>query len=352
MTLLDSEETWRKPRYQRTLRVHYPPEAGDVLLHLGGHEDRLVEPTRKGQGGACCEFDLVANVPFRYVRPVLRPESGDPIRARQRTMVTLTPPSPRELYPSFFASAQGTITPVLEVPSAILDRDHVVRIYLPPGYEENALKRYPVLYMHDGTNLFFPEEAFLGREWTVDETMDVLDSMSLIDKTIVVGVHAGKDVREDEYTRPGYEAYGRSLVEELKPYVDQHLRTLPGPHRTSVMGSSLGGVLSFFLAWEWPEVFGSAGCLSSTFGWRDDLLERVLTEPKRPARFYLDSGWPGDNYEVTVAMAVALKHRGWTYGLDLLHLGFPGAKHEEPAWAERLPIPFQWLVGRAVRPMR
>ena len=61
MTLLDSEETWRKPRYQRTLRVHYPPEAGDVLLHLGGHEDRLLEPTRKGQGGACCEFDLVAN---------------------------------------------------------------------------------------------------------------------------------------------------------------------------------------------------------------------------------------------------------------------------------------------------
>ena len=321
-------------------------------LHAGGHPGRLLPPDQEGPDGTWWEFDLVASKPFRYVRPVLVPHGGAIVPARQRTLVTLTSPRPRQLFPSFFASTQGTITPVLEIPSQILPRDHVVRIYLPPGYEENHLKRYPVLYMHDGTNLFFPEEAFLGREWTVDETMDKLDAMSLIDKTIVVGVHAGKDVREDEYTRPGYEAYGRALVEELKPYVDEHLRTLPGPRRTSVMGSSLGGVLSFYLAWEYPEVFGAAGCLSSTFGWRDDLLERVLTEPRRPARFYLDSGWPGDNYEVTVAMAAALKHRGWVYGQDLLHLGFPDAKHEEPAWADRLPIPFQFLVGRAVRPKR
>ena len=197
------------------------------------------------QGGACYEFDLVANKPFRYVRPVLLPAGGDPLRARQRTMVTLTPPEPRE--------------------------------------------RYPVLYMNDGTNLFFPEEAFPGRDWTVDSTMDMLVSMRLVDKTIVVGVHAGQGV-------------ARGLR----------------------------------LCWV---------CLSSTLGWRDYLLERGLTESKRPARFNLDSGWPGDNDEVTVAMAVALKHRGWVYGQDLLHLGYPEAKHEEPAWADRLPIPFQFLLG-------
>ena len=82
-------------------------------------------------------------------------------------------------------------------------------------------------------------------------------------------------------------------------------------------GSSLGGVVSFYTVWQYPEVFGAAACMSSTFSHKDDLLERVLSEPKRNVGFYLDSGWPGDNYEVTVAMALALVSRGWRYGRDL-----------------------------------
>src|SRR5262249_37055433 len=155
---------------------------------------------------------------------------------------------------------------------------HLFRVYLPPGYGENTLRRYPVAYMQDGRNLFFPEESFLGAEWQVDETLDLLDSMSVIDQTIVVGIYAER--REEEYTAPGYRLYGRSLAEEVKPFIDSRFRTLPGPSDTAVIGSSLGGVVSFFMAWEWPEVFGRAACLSSTFGWKDDLIERVLREPK------------------------------------------------------------------------
>ena len=103
--------------------------------------------------------------------------------------------------------------------------------------------------------------------------------------------------------------------------------------------------MSFFLVWQWTDVFGSGACLSSTFGYRDDLFERVLLEPKRDGRFYLDSGWPGDNYEVTLSMAMALVSRGWIYGRDLLQFAFPLAEHDEKAWGLRLHLPLQLFSG-------
>jgi len=172
----------------------------------------------------------------------------------------------------------------------------------------------------------------------------MLDAMNLIDKCIVVGVHAAD--RMSEYTRPGYEGYGRFLVEALKPFVDGAFRTLGGPERTAVMGSSLGGVVSFYLAWQHPEVFGHAACLSSTFGYRDDLFQRVRGEPKRDVRFYLDSGWPEDNFENTQAMRDLLAQRGYQPGVDLLHYAFPGAEHAERFWASRCHIPFQFFFDK------
>ncbi|HTQ81596.1 MAG TPA: esterase, partial [Thermoanaerobaculia bacterium] len=98
---------------------------------------------------------------------------------------------------------------------------------------------------------------------------------------------------------------------------------------------------SFYLAWQWPEVFGHTACLSSTFGYQDDLLERVAAEERRPIRIYLDSGWPGDNFEATIAMRNRLLERGYLEGSDLLHLAFPWAQHNEDSWAMRAHIPFQ-----------
>jgi predicted alpha/beta superfamily hydrolase len=115
------------------------------------------------------------------------------------------------------------------------------------------------------------------------------------------------------------------------------------------MGSSLGGVVSFFLAWQWPDVFGNAACMSSTFGWQDDLIERVRREPRasrESLRIYLDSGWPNDNYEPTLAMAVALLERGFRLRRDLLHFAFPLAGHDEGAWSARLHLPLQLFSGK------
>jgi len=174
--------------------------------------------------------------------------------------------------------------------------------------------------------------------------------MNAVDRVVIVGVHSGD--RMGEYTKPGYEAYARSVVEEIKPEVDRRIRVLTSPRETGVIGSSLGGVVSFFMAWEYPQLFGYAACMSSTFSHKDDLIDRVLAELKHPSKFYLDSGWPGDNYEVTLAMAMALGHRGYRVREDFLHFVFPLEKHDERAWGRRLHLPVQLGLGTATTTQR
>jgi enterochelin esterase-like enzyme len=198
--------------------------------------------------------------------------------------------------------------------------------------------------MQDGQNLFFPDEAPQGKHWRVAETLALLERMCLVRQVIVVGVYPRERMRE--YTKPGYEAYGRFLARELKPYVDAQYRTLSGPADTAVMGSSLGGVVSLHAGWQHPEAFGQVGALSATFGYQDDLLERVLSERKRALQVYLDSGWPRDNYEAVRGMAAALRARGFAEGRDLLYLAYPESRHEEDSWAARLHVPFQFFFRR------
>jgi len=257
----------------------------------------------------------------------------------------------RTIYPYFFSDPRGHFLPLIEIESAILRRRHRLRVYLPPGYEENTLAHYPLAYMQDGQNLFFPHEAFQQKDWQVDQTSQVLRAMRAIEDLIIVGVYSNER-REDEYTKPGYDAYARSMVEELVPAEQLFLRTTRNRLDRTMWGSSLGGVVSFYTVWQYPKVFGSAACLSSTFTYKDDLVERVLSEPKRKIGFYLDSGWPGDNYEVTVAMALALVSRGWRFGRDLLYLCFPHAAHDEKAWGMRLHLPMQLFSGIVARASR
>ena len=118
----------------------------------------------------------------------------------------------------------GRFSSLVELPSQLLGRAHRIRAYLPPGYDENTLAEYPVVFMQDGQNLFFPEEAFLGNDWQVDDTGDVLRAMNAVEDFIILGIHSGDRMRE--YTKPGYEAYTRSVVEEVKPEVERRLRLL------------------------------------------------------------------------------------------------------------------------------
>jgi predicted alpha/beta superfamily hydrolase len=339
-----------RPLYQtetllrRKLRVRYPAGHGRIVLRTELDWDRDVTPIAVSEDGETATFALEAKRPFLYFKPVLKAGGSDTRWAvGANSLLTLTTEDVADVYPHFDTPETGSFSAVIERDSAILGRKHLVRVYLPPGYEENTLRRYPVLYMQDGKNLFFPEEAFLGREWGVGEAVQLLDTMNAVDRVVIVGVYSGD--RMGEYTKPGYQAYARSVVEEIKPEVDRRIRVLTSPRETGVIGSSLGGVVSFFMAWEHPEVFGYAACMSSTFSHKDDLVDRVLAEPKRQSKFYLDSGWPGDNYEVTLAMAMAFSRRGYRVREDFLHLVFPLEEHDERAWGRRLHLPVQLGLG-------
>ena len=124
-----------------------------------------------------------------------------------------------------------------------------IRAYLPSDYAENSLKHYPLVSLEDGANLFLPLEALHGEDWHVQSTLDRFDTMSAIEQSIVVGIYAGN--REREYTLPGYEHYGESFVSEIMPFIERHFRIRSGRLDTMTMGSSLGGVVSFYLGWQY-----------------------------------------------------------------------------------------------------
>lgn len=337
--------------YKRTLRVSYPAGQGELVLRTALDWNRDVYPSGLSSDGTTATFEIEAQQPFVYFKPCLL-QNGKLHWAKGTDRLLMMPDADRRVvYPFFFAEPRDRFSPLVEIHSAILDRNHRLRVHFPPGYDENTLAHYPVAYMQDGQNLFFPEEAFCGQEWKVDETSHILRAMRAVEDLIIVGVYSGER-RNEEYTKPGYETYARSLVEEIVPAEQLFLRPTKDRLDRTMWGSSLGGVVSFYTVWQYPEVFGGAICMSSTFSHRDDLLERVASEPKRDVGFYLDSGWPNDNYEVTIAMALALIARGWRYGRDLLYLCFPQAAHDENAWGMRLHLPMQLFGGMVVRASR
>lgn len=321
------------------LRVYYPRLAARITLRTDANWGQTIAPVQVV--GDCATFRITTEAPFFYFKPCLRRLDGVEVFSVGTDYLGIAE-SERSLYPHFSGGLSGSISGVLTAPVGAPDA-HRIRVYLPPGYNENTLKRYPVLYMQDGSNLFFPDEAFAGVPWDVAGTLETLDRMSLIDRVIVVGIQPKN--RAAEYTEPGVATYTRYLVEGLKPAIDASLRTLQGPASTAILGSSLGGVAALLVAWAAPETFGLVGCLSSTFGYQDALYERISAE-RKPLKIYLDSGWPRDNYEATRAMADKLVSVG--YGRDLLYLCFPGASHSEAAWQARLHIPMQFFFGKSL----
>ncbi len=230
---------------------------------------------------------------------------------------------------------------------ALKSRDVVV--WLPPGYDEAPERRYPVLYMHDGQNLFDPGLAGFGVEWRMDEVADSLIRGHLIEPLIIVGIYNTAD-RSLEYglTRQG-KAYRQFVVETVKPLIDLNYRTLTDRKYTATGGSSMGGLVSFILAWENPHIFSKALCLSPAFRYdRFDYARSIQkSEPRSPdLQFYIDNG--GLDLEAQLqpgidAMLDLLRERGWRDGQNLFWLKDPLAPHHESAWAQRLPQALQFL---------
>lgn len=226
---------------------------------------------------------------------------------------------------------------------------HVI-VWLPPGYETGD-DHYPVLYLHDGQNVFDPKTSFLGTDWGVDEAMTRLLAAGEIAPAIVVGIYNSPD-RADEYgLGPTGEAYRQFVVNIVKPLIDSTYRTKPGRDDTSTMGSSMGGLVSFLLAWRHPDVFKQAACLSPAFF--PEAVDLVRQAPAMPAglRLYMDNGTLGLDVKLQVMcddMLSALADKGYAPGApDFEWFLDEGADHNEPAWAKRVDRPLRFLLAPA-----
>jgi hypothetical protein len=226
-----------KTRFKRTLRVCYPAETGTVIIRTELDWGRDIHPIELSSDGATATFQVVAQKPFLYFKPCLVQNGRLHWAVGPNNLLIMAAEDGRTIYPYFFSNPRGYFLPLIEIESAILPHRHRLRVYLPPGYRENTLAHYPFAYMQDGQNLFFPQEAFQHKDWGVKETTQILRAMQAIDDFIIVGVYSDEH-REEEYTEPGYEAYARSIVEELVPAEQLFLRPTGNRLDRTMWGSS------------------------------------------------------------------------------------------------------------------
>jgi enterochelin esterase-like enzyme len=269
------------------------------------------------------------------------------------------------------SGVQGRLVYWTEVQSVFLGPTRTIEIWLPPGYDASPTERYPVLYMHDGQNLFDPRIANTGTDWGVDEAVMRLVGRGLIPPVIVVGVWS-TSARGPEYSPwHGAPDYARFLIEELMPRVNREFRTLTGPANTAVMGSSMGGLLSFYLVMHHPETFGACGCVSTHFPLSEAMVARMFPDNVKAAmpdstpyilhdiqkglrvprgiRFWFDYGTMGldSTYAPTQeAVRAWLLGQGLKEGRDFVMRRYDGATHNEASWRARLDDPLTFLFSR------
>jgi predicted alpha/beta superfamily hydrolase len=220
-----------------------------------------------------------------------------------------------------------------------------VTVYVPPGYDEHDL-RYPVLYMQDGQNLFEPDRAFVrGQHWRLKEAADAAIGARTAEPMIIVGIDNAGDKRIDEYGK-GADDYGRLLLEEVKPVVEQRYRT---NGVNAIGGSSLGGLVSLYLALEHPDVFSHAAVMSPSVWWNDRAILRDVDAFDGPRlQLWVDIG--GREGAEAISGAKALRDRLLANGWNDENFRFheePRADHTERAWASRVRKVLEFLFPPA-----
>jgi predicted alpha/beta superfamily hydrolase len=365
---------------QRLLQIR--AERADLrrapMEHLVAEEQLFVY--KRGMTVVALNNDTVpvnARIPIGLLGDDLLGICGKP-RADGRVVVVAIPKRSGCIFPVTSAAIPG---PALGVTGEV--RHHLrfesklvaprnVEVWLPPGYRADRAARYPVLYMHDGQNVFNPATSYTGVDWGVDETMTRLIAAKKIRPAIVVGVW-NTDKRFEEYmprkavagdslrVGPGRampasallsDAYLKFLVTELKPYIDRTYRTRPGREDTFIMGSSMGALISLYAVGEYPQVFGGAAAVSTHWpagnGAVIDYLKRAAPDPKLH-RLYFDHGTAtlDATYAPFQARAdSAMRALGYTPGTSYASRTFDGADHSERAWRTRVDVPLEFLLGR------
>jgi len=268
------------------------------------------------------------------------------------------------------AVSGGTITGNIRIHrnfhSNILGNDRDVLVYLPPGYSKEKSKKYPVLYLQDGQNMFNRETSFSG-EWGIDEAAERLIREGKIKDIIMVAIY-NKD-RMNEYTPvpdPEHgggklDDYAAFVTEEMKPFIDKTYKTSLKPEDTGILGSSLGGLSALYMGWKLPFVFGLCGVISPSLWWSDKYLTKeIASDPqtKGPGKIWLDMGTAEgsgadlnnngipDVLDNTREMGEILLDKGYVFGKELFYHEEPGAGHNEWSWSQRIGRVLEYLYGK------
>ena len=251
----------------------------------------------------------------------------------------------------------GSLDHYPEVRSRFLPHTHDLVVCVPPEYDLEPERRYPVLYLHDGQNVFddLPMSPF-GVQWGVDTTARALMHAAIIEPIILVAIgNAGRE-RIDEYTPTRdnvhdaggmADRYGQMLVYEIKPFIDHQYRTQRAARDTGLVGSSLGGLLTLHLGLTHSAIFGKLALLSPSVWWDDRWIVRQLSlsdERRPPLSIWLDVG----TAEKRMLKGTRLLHRmllrkGWQDGVDLHYMEAEGALHDERAWGHRTGLFLRFL---------
>jgi predicted alpha/beta superfamily hydrolase len=246
----------------------------------------------------------------------------------------------------------GTVKVMMGVESPQLGNARDLLVYLPPSYGRGD-RRYPVIYMHDGQNLFDRATSF-GEAWEVDQTLEEASGTGL--ETIVVAI-PNTEARLDEYSPfpdPKHkqggkgDAYVDFIIQTVKPIVDRDFRTRPERECTGVAGSSMGGLISLYAFFRNPDTFGFAGVMSPAFWFgARKIFDYVKERPFTPGRIYLDIGTNEGREALGDArrMKALLEEKGYRTGHDLLFYVEMGGRHNERAWARRLQHSIRFLLG-------
>ncbi|MBI5495064.1 MAG: alpha/beta hydrolase [Deltaproteobacteria bacterium] len=238
----------------------------------------------------------------------------------------------------------------------------VLRVWTPPGYARETWRRYPVVYMQDGQNVFEHHASAPWHTWHANRAMERLVHEGRIEPWIIVAMDHGP-ARFDDYSpwpedsvgsAGGFDRWARHLVDVVMPHVRRRWRTRPGAEWTATTGSSLGGMAALCLGWTRPAVFGRLGALSPSVMWAGGRLLREWTaHPRCWTRIYADAGetelFDGEGLRLDYGKAArelgAHLHRLGYAPWELMVRLEPGGQHSEADWARRLPHAWAWLLG-------
>lgn len=248
-------------------------------------------------------------------------------------------------------SASANVEILTSLTMTRLDRERTIRVYLPPDYTRSEV-RYPVVYMHDGQNLFDDATSYAG-EWGVDETLNALATTSKLE-LIVIGIDNGGEQRmnelspwpNDEFGDAEGAAYMDFIINQVKPMVDEKYRTLVGREHTAILGSSMGGLISHYAITRHSDIFSKAGIFSPSYWFSTDVYDYTREQPPADdARLHLlIGGNEGDSIDDMLAMKKTLLDIGHPE-INLRVDVVPEGEHHESFWREQFGPSVTWLFA-------